>query len=115
MKELADVLTVAGPTGFILVVAAFILIWWFTKGRKRSEELKERQIAVMAENGEIIKMCTAVIQNNSVVIEANTLQRKEDTKCLERLEDCFSKQGSQLDEIQRKQAICMDRQEHQLK
>jgi hypothetical protein len=52
-----------------------------------------------------------VIANNTAVIEANTLQRQNEKKCLERMDDRMVRHGEQLDELLSNQRICMDRQE----
>lgn len=99
-----------GVTGLIIVVGLISFLWWVTKGRRRSEDIKIRQAEESARIGKIIENNTAVINNNTKVIEANTLQRADEKRCLEALADRMAEHGKQLDRIETQQAICLDRQ-----
>ena len=110
MSELIGAYMQLGVTGLIVVVGMWLLIWWFTKGRKQSEESRTRMIEEFARTGKIIDNCTAVIANNTAVIEANSLQRQDEKRCLEAIADRTGKHGDQLDELLSNQRICMDRQ-----
>lgn len=107
-----------GVSGLIIVVGLVLLVWYFVKGRKEAQANRVRVAEEYARNGKIIENNTAAINNNSVVIEANTQQRieekrqrNEERKCLEALAERITKHGEQLDEIQKQQAICLDRQQ----
>jgi|AGTN01.3.fsa_nt_gi hypothetical protein len=110
MEQIINSYIQIGALGTFFVVALFAGLWWLTKGRKRSEEQKERQIQATAQNGKIIENNTAALNLCAEVIKANTQQRADEKRCLEKLDERMTRQGEQLDDIQRNQAICMDRQ-----
>lgn len=99
-----------GVTGLVIVVGCVLLVWYFTKGRKEAEASRTRIAEEYARTSKIIENCTAVIANNTAVIEANTSQRQDEKRCLESIADRMQRHGEQLDEIQKNQAVCMDRQ-----
>lgn len=110
MAELVNAYMQLGVMGLIVVVGLWLLVWYFTKGKKQSEESKLRLIEEYARIGKVVENNTAVINNCSKVIEANTIQRKDEKRCLEAIAERMGKHGEQLDELLSNQRICMDRQ-----
>lgn len=98
-----------GVTGLIIVFLVVVAIWWITKGKKRSDDAKLKYAEEYARIGKVMENNTAAINNNTKVIEANTLQRANDQHCLEKLDERMARHGDQLDAIQRSQDICLDR------
>lgn len=103
--------TQLGFLGTFFVVTMGIVIWYFTKGRRKHTKEREKMIMEQVRIGEIINNNTAVINNNTKVIEANMDMRKTETAYLGQICDRMQRHGEQLDAIERQQAICLDRQQ----
>lgn len=99
-----------GVSGLVIVVGLCLIIWYFVKGRKESQEYKIRIAEEYARTGKIVENNTAAINNNTAVIKATEIQRADEKKCLDIIATRLSRHGDQLDEIQRNQAVYMDRQ-----
>lgn len=99
-----------GVSGLLIIVGLWLIVWYFVKGRKETQEYKIRIAEEYARTGKIVENNTAAINNNTAVIELNTAQRADEKKCLDMITARLSKHGEQLDEIQTNQAIYMDRQ-----
>lgn len=110
MSDVAFLYMQYGVIGLIIIGGSILLIWWITKGRKPGQELQQQMVEVMAKNVSFIDRCTDVIDRLGNIIEDNTEERRELVKCMDRLDERMTRQGSQLDDIQKKQLLCLDRQ-----
>lgn len=107
VESMAAVYLNIGFTGLFVVVVLALVIWYFTKGRKQSDASKLKLAEEIARNGKIIENCTEVIRNNTAVIEANTLQRQDEKRSLDKLDERMARHGEQHDEMLRNQAVAM--------
>lgn len=117
--------------GFMAVFSLTVLgivIWYLTKGRKEAAEEKAKKDKLYAEryaiehedrqavaieiarSGKIIENCTAVINNNSKVIEESYSIRQQELLRLENLLTAIGKQECALENIARNQLVYMERQ-----
>jgi uncharacterized protein HemX len=113
MAAVADLTTTyiqTGVLGTFFLVGMGLLIWYFTKGRKQMQDERERAIQEQASTKEVIRNNTAVIENCTEVIRASTQQRGEETRRISEVCDRITRQGEQLDELLRNQAVCMELQ-----
>lgn len=110
MKDMTYIYLQIGVTGLLVVVGLVLLVWYLTKGKRIADEQRIRVAEEYARLGKIVENCTAVIGNNTAVIEANTLQRQDEKRCLEAIADRMGRHGEQLDELLSNQRVCMDRQ-----
>ncbi len=94
---------------FCIVVLALI-IWYFTKGRKDARADRDKLVKEQTRGNQLIENCTAVINNNSKVIELNTRTRLDEKESLDRLGERIENHGKQLDTLLTNQTVCMDRQ-----
>jgi biopolymer transport protein ExbB/TolQ len=117
--------------GFMAVFSLTILgaaIWYLAKGRKEFVAEKERKdklyqeryavehedrqaIAVeIARSGKVIENCTAVINNNSKVIEESCKMRQADAMKLDQILSEVKKNDATLETLVINQALYMERQ-----
>ena len=117
--------------GFMAVFSLTILgafIWYITKGRKemlaektRKDKLYAERYAIehedrqaiaveIARSGKVIENCTAVINNNSKVIEDSCKIRQQDTAKLDVIISGIEKHDATLDLLVRNQVAYMERQ-----
>lgn len=128
---LTQIVSVYLQIGFMALFSLTILgtfIWYITKGRKemlaekmRKDKLyadryaiehEDRQaIAVeIARSGKVIENCTAVINNNSKVIEDSCKIRQQDAAKLDVIISGIEKHDATLDLLVRNQVAYMERQ-----
>lgn len=107
MDKLVGSYAELGVAGFLIVVAAVILIWWLKTGRKQSEAIKTRLAEQLAINSKVIENNTAAVNNCTEVIKANTQQRQEDARYLCEYGQSCHKHGEQLDTLIMNQKVCM--------
>ena len=117
--------------GFMALFSLTVLglgVWYLTIGRKEAKiekarkdklyadryalEHEDRQaIAVeIARSGKVIENCTAVINNNSKIIEESCVARYKEAARLDQLLKCLDKQDQTLETIVRNQCCYMERQ-----
>ena len=99
-----------GVTGLIVVALVVGGVWWISRGRKPAMELQRQMIEVLAKNGTIIDRLGAVIEDNTLERRELTQHVKSVGHRVDKVSDQIENVSDQLDEIQREQAVCMDRQ-----
>jgi uncharacterized protein HemX len=114
VDELIDgLVSIYIQTGFMAlfsIVALCYGVWYLTKGRKEIKAEREAIVVEIARNGKIIENCTAVINNNSKVIEQASHIKTMELEKLTLLFNGMDKQGELLEELQKNQMIFMERQ-----
>lgn len=128
---LTQIVSVYLQIGFMALFSLTILgtfIWYITKGRKemlaekmRKDKLYTERYAIehedrqaiaveIARSGKVIENCTAVINNNSKVIEDSCKIRQQDTAKLDVIISGIEKHDATLDLLVRNQVAYMERQ-----
>lgn len=110
MDTAANVYMQTGFIGLFCIVVLFLVVWYFTKGRKESRQERDKLVKEQARGNQLIENCTAVINNNTKVIEQNTQTRLAEMSCIQKLDERLTRQGGQLDRLETNQTVCMDRQ-----
>jgi hypothetical protein len=130
-EVLTQIVSVYLQIGFMALFSLTILgsfIWYITKGRKemlaekmRKDKLYTERYAIehedrqaiaveIARSGKVIENCTAVINNNSKVIEDSCKLRQQDTAKLDVIISGIEKHDATLDLLVRNQVAYMERQ-----
>lgn len=130
-EVLTQIVSVYLQIGFMALFSLTILgsfIWYITKGRKemlaekmRKDKLYTERYAIehedrqaiaveIARSGKVIENCTAVINNNSKVIEDSCKIRQQDTAKLDVIISGIEKHDATLDLLVRNQVAYMERQ-----
>lgn len=110
MDTAVNVYMQTGFIGLFCIVTLFLVVWYFTKGRKETRKERDKLINEQARGNQLIENCTAVINNNTKVIEQNTRTRLTEMTYIQKLDERLTRQGGQLDRIETNQTVCMDRQ-----
>lgn len=103
VNNLALIYMNIGFTGVFIVCCMAYGLWYATKGKYKRQAKEKESAALNASFIEVLRNNTAVIENNSEVVRANTQQRQDEIKCLEKLSE-------KIDQISLNQTVCMDRQ-----
>lgn len=130
-EVLTQIVSVYLQIGFMALFSLTILgafIWYITKGRKemlaekmRKDKLYTERYAIehedrqaiaveIARSGKVIENCTAVINNNSKVIEDSCKIRQQDAAKLDVIISGIEKHDATLDLLVRNQVAYMERQ-----
>lgn len=114
MTDMVSSLTYAylqiGVTGLIIVCLAVYFFYWMTKGKRRAEDAKMKQVEQDAKLGKIIENNTAALNLCTEVVKEIASQRDTEIQYLQRLDQRLTRHGDQHDEMLRNQAVAMDRQ-----
>ena len=98
-----------GTTGFVFIIGAIILLWWFIKGRPAANELKERQITVQAESTVALNGVAEVVKDMQIERQKHGAEIHEIKKVVCVVDKKVDKLDDKLDEVKVHHKLCEQR------
>ena len=101
-----------GVTGFIFVIGAVILLWWFIKGRPQANDIKERQIAAQTQSAIALTGVAEIVKDMQITREQHGADIHDIKKIVCVVDRKLDKIDDKLDDVKVHHELCKQRHEH---